>query len=105
MTCGDLRPAKQCSDTQKQLVQIDGLSHIVIDADAIALLHGENVVLRRHEQDRDLRIEVADRFRKLISVDLQHHDVRDDEIEHRFIHGIVGVVSIQAPGRFIAVQI
>ena len=49
MARGDLRAAQQSPDPEQQLVEVDGLGHVVVDSDPAAPLHGEHIVLRRHE--------------------------------------------------------
>ena len=105
MAVHDLRTAQQRPDSKQQLIKIDRFCHVIIDPDPVALLHGPDIVLCSHEQDRDLAVQTADCFRELIPINPRHHDIGDNEVKNIFIHRIIGILCIQTPDRFISVPI
>ena len=101
----DLGTAQQSTDTQKKLIQINGLHHIIIHAHAEApLLRGE-IVARGHEQDGDLVVQGTHGLHKLKTVDAGHHDVRNDQVKSGFIHLVVCLLRTKAPRGFVPTAI
>ena len=53
----DLRATQKRTNAQKQLVKIDGLDHVIVDADAKAPLLGGKIVTRGHEKKGNIAVE------------------------------------------------
>src|SRR6266540_1640534 len=73
------------SHQRQQLVGVDGLRDVVRRAGRDRLFPVALHRLRRQRDDRELleRVVLTDRARRLIAVELRHHDVHQDEIDLR----------------------
>ena len=103
---GNPGPAQQRLHPQQQLIQIDGLDHVVVNPRLKAALLGRKVVPGGHKQDGNFLVELPHRLCKGKSVHTRHHDIGNDEVKQGSpVHGVIGFVGVQAPQRLIAVLV
>ena len=69
-------------DRDQQVVGVERLDQIIVDAQLLAALNVAFFAARRQEDERDFdpRRDFADFAQQLNAVHLRHHDVRDDQI-------------------------
>ena len=87
---------------KKELVKVDGLCHVVVNADAVPPLLGGKIITGGHKQNRNIIVEGAHRLGELKAVDVRHHNIRNDTVECVLIHLIVCAFGIQTTDRLIS---
>ena len=98
----NIGPPQQRPHPHEQLTEVDGLYHVVINAQIKPLLLGRQVIPRGHKQDGDGFVQSPDGLGKLKSICAGHHDVRDDQVIELAVHGVIGRPGAEAAPRLIA---
>lgn len=76
----DVCPPQERRDAQHQQIGVEGLCHVVVDAEREPALFGGLVVQRGQEEDGQFFVRFADAPGERESVHARHHDVGDHKV-------------------------